>query len=54
MSAKNYCGECAYLMEEDINGLGYCAMKELFTEARCGSPACKDFTLKTEIKNEEK
>lgn len=48
MSAKNYCGECAYLMEEDIHGHGYCAMKELFTDVCCEDEACEDFTTKTE------
>lgn len=46
MSDKHYCGECALLLEEDIYGDWYCAMKDLFTEAACGDVACEDFIPK--------
>lgn len=48
MTDKHYCGDCALLLEEDIHGDGYCAMKDLFTDASCEDAACEDFIPKTE------
>lgn len=46
--ADNYCGECALMIGEDIEGMGYCAMEELYTFVYCGGEACDDF-IKSEL-----
>jgi hypothetical protein len=40
------CGECCYLMEEDIHGRGYCAIKDLYTTQHCSDIACTEILKK--------
>lgn len=42
------CANCEYFINED--GMPYCAVKGLYTEARAEDKACMSFTPKTEKK----
>lgn len=41
---KPTCANCEYFINED--GMPYCAIKDLYTEARADDKACISFTLK--------
>lgn len=47
-ATKKHCGACALMLEENIYGVGYCAMLPLFTDVYCGDEACEEFIPKDE------
>lgn len=46
MKPENFCGECVYIMEEDIDGRGWCAIRDMYTFVECGDTACEEFITK--------
>jgi hypothetical protein len=40
------------MMEEDIDGKGYCILEDLYYFVRCSDLACQEFEHKKENKNE--
>lgn len=44
MGTKPTCANCEYFINED--GMPYCAVKDLYTEARADDKACISFTFK--------
>jgi hypothetical protein len=52
MKEEYYCGECCYMMEEDIDGRGWCSIKDIYTFVECDDKTCEDFEPKKEKDNE--
>jgi hypothetical protein len=47
-----HCGSCAYMMDEDIGGRGWCAMQDMYTFVDCGDEACEYHVERTTPKNQ--
>jgi hypothetical protein len=39
----HFCGECCYMLDEDVDGQGYCALQDLYTFVMCDQKACDEF-----------
>lgn len=53
MKIKNFCGKCVYIMEEDVYGRGWCAIRDMYTFVKCEEIACEEFITKNFEYNEQ-
>lgn len=51
---EKYCGECIYMMDEDTEGRGWCALRDMYTFVDCDDVACLEFADKKMLTGEYK